>query len=185
MGWLRDRLARLGVRSPAGRDAVAAAALAVLGLARAVVALVVSGGRLPVPAWQLAAANLASTADFGTIALRRRTPRTALALATAIVVAAAALPVRYAMTGLGVLVCAYTVATLLPWRRAAAVLGACALAHAAGGAAVTAAGGELRLLLTFWGVDGHDLVDVVLASAASYGIPGLLGAYVQTRRAYT
>ena len=55
MGWLRDRLARLGVRSPAGRDAVAAAALAVLGLARAVVALVVSGGRLPVPAWQLAA----------------------------------------------------------------------------------------------------------------------------------
>ena len=35
MGWLRDRLARLGVRSPAGRDAVAAAVLAVLGLARA------------------------------------------------------------------------------------------------------------------------------------------------------
>ena len=92
MGWLRDRLARLGVRSPAGRDAVAAAVLAVLGLARAVLALVVSGGRLPVPGWQLAAANLASTADFGTIALRRRTPRTALALATAIVVVAAALP---------------------------------------------------------------------------------------------
>jgi DNA-binding NarL/FixJ family response regulator len=63
MGWLRDRLAHLGVRSPAGRDAVAAAALAVLGLARAVVALVVSGGRLPVPAWQLAAANLASTLE--------------------------------------------------------------------------------------------------------------------------
>jgi signal transduction histidine kinase len=103
MGWLRDRLARLGVRSPAGRDAVAAAALAVLGLARAVVTLVVSGGRLFVPGWQLAAANLASTADFGTIALRRRAPRTALALAT----------------------------------------------------------------------------------AASHGIPGLLGAYVQTRRAYT
>ena len=76
-------------------------------------------------------------------------------------------------------------ATLLPWRRAASVIGACALAHAAGGAAVTAAGGELRLLLTFWGVDGRDLVDVVLATAASYGIPGLLGAYVQTRRAYT
>ena len=55
MGWLRDRLAHLGVRSPAGRDAAAAAALAVLGLARAVVALVVNGGRLPVPAWQLAA----------------------------------------------------------------------------------------------------------------------------------
>ncbi len=103
MGWLRDRLARLGVRSPAGRDAVAAAALAVLGLARAVVTLVVSGGRLPVPGWQLAAANLTSTADFGTIALRRRAPRTALAL----------------------------------------------------------------------------------APAASHGIPGLLGAYVQTRRAYT
>jgi hypothetical protein len=101
MGWLRDRLARLGVRSPAGRDAVATA-LAVPGLARAVVTLVVSGGRLPVPAWQLAAADLASTADFGTIALRRRAPRTALALATAVVVAAAALPVRYAMTGLGV-----------------------------------------------------------------------------------
>ena len=37
-------------------------------------------------------------------------------------VVAAALPVRYAMTGLGVLVCAYTVGTLLPWRRAAAVV---------------------------------------------------------------
>jgi signal transduction histidine kinase len=185
MGWLRDRLARLGVRGPTGRDTVAAAVLAVLGLARPVVALAVNGGRLPVPGWQLAAANLAATADVGTIALRRRVPRTALALATAVVVAAAALPVRYAMTGLGVLVCAYTVATLLPWRRAATTLGACAVAHAAGGALVTAAGGELRLLLTFWGVDGHDLVDVVLATAASYGIPGLLGAYVQTRRAYT
>jgi signal transduction histidine kinase len=40
MGWLRDRLARLGVRSPAGRDAVVAAFLAVLGLARMVLALV-------------------------------------------------------------------------------------------------------------------------------------------------
>jgi signal transduction histidine kinase len=103
MRWLRDRLARLGVRGPAGRDAVAAAVLAVLGLARVPVTLLVNAGRLPVPAWELAAANLASTADVGTIALRRRTPRTALAL----------------------------------------------------------------------------------ASAASYGIPGLLGAYVQTRRAYT
>jgi signal transduction histidine kinase len=79
-----------GRAQPGRRGAVAAAVLAVLGLAR-----------------------------------------TALALATAAVVAAAALPVRYAMTGLGVLVCAYTVATLPPWRRAAAVLGACALAHAA------------------------------------------------------
>ena len=185
MGWLRDRLARLGVRGPVGRDTVAAAVLAVLGLARTLAVLVVNGGRLPVPAREVAAANLAATADFGTIALRRRVPRTALALATAVVVGAAALPVRYAMTGLGVLVCAYTVATLLPWRRAAAALGGCALVHAAGGVAVTAAGGELRLLLTFWGVDGHDVVDVVLATAASYGIPGLLGAYVQTRRAYT
>jgi hypothetical protein len=156
MGWLRDRLARLGVRGPAGRDAVAAAVLAVLGLARVPVALLVNAGRLPVPAWELAAANLASTADVATIALRRRTPRTALVLATAVVVVAAALPVRYALTGLGVLVCAYTVATLLPWRRAAAVLAACALGHAAGAAAVTAAGGDLRLLLTFRGVDGHD-----------------------------
>ena len=92
MGWLRDRLARLGVRGPVGRDTVAAAVLAMLGLARTLAALAVNGGRLPVPAREVAAANLASTADFGTIALRRRAPRTALALATAIVVGAAALP---------------------------------------------------------------------------------------------
>ena len=85
----------------------------------------------------------------------------------AVAAAAAALPERDAMTGLGVLVCAYTVATLLPWRRAAAVLGACALAHAAGGAAVTAAGGELRLLLIFWGVDGHDLSAIVVQAGAA------------------
>ena len=55
----------------------------------------------------------------------------------------------------------------------------CALAHAAGGLAVTAAGGSLRLLLTYWGVDGREVVDVVLASAASFAIPGLAGAYVR------
>jgi hypothetical protein len=52
MGWLRDRLARLGVRGPSGRDAVAAV-LAVPGLARIPVTLLVNGGRRPVPAWQL------------------------------------------------------------------------------------------------------------------------------------
>jgi signal transduction histidine kinase len=185
MGWWRDGLARLGVRSPQGRDTVAAAVLAVLGLGRVGVALAVGGGRLPAPVWVVAAANLAATADLATIALRRRAPRTALAAATAVVLAAAALPERYALTGLGVLVCAYTVASLLPWRQAATALAACALAHAVGGAAITAAGGELALLLTFWQVDGHDLVDVALASAASFAIPGLVGAYVQTRRAYT
>ena len=77
MGWLRDRLARLGVRGPFGRDAVAAAVLAVLGLVRIPATRLVNGGRLPVPTWQLAAANLASTADAGTIALRRRAPRPA------------------------------------------------------------------------------------------------------------
>src|SRR5918998_130450 len=87
--------------------------------------------------------------------------------------AAATLPERYALTGLGVLVGAYTVASLLPWRQAAATLAGCAVGHAAGGAAITAAGGELALLLTFWQVDGHDLVDVALASAASFAIPGL------------
>ena len=92
MGWLRDRLARLGVRGPVGRDTVAAAVLAMLGLARTLAALAVNGGRLPVPTWEVAAANLASTADFATIALRRQAPRTALALATAVVVGAAALP---------------------------------------------------------------------------------------------
>jgi DNA-binding CsgD family transcriptional regulator len=83
VGWVRDRLARLGVRGPFGRDAVAATVLAVLGLARIPVTLLVNGGRLPVPAWQLAAANLASTADFGTIALRRRAPLIARGLSNA------------------------------------------------------------------------------------------------------
>ena len=82
------------MRSPAGRDAVAAAALAVLGLARAVVALVVTRRHPAVPvltalrqlvgwgAWQLAPPALASTGLRHDRAAPPH-PRTALALATA------------------------------------------------------------------------------------------------------
>jgi hypothetical protein len=67
MGWLRDRLARLGMRGPSGRDAVAAAVLAVLGLARIPVTLLLNGGRLPVPAWQLSVSPSAVKTHVGSL----------------------------------------------------------------------------------------------------------------------
>ncbi len=70
MGWLRDRLARLGMRGPSGRDAVAAAILAVLGLARIPVTRLGNGGRRPVPVWQLSVSPSAVMTHGGSLLAR-------------------------------------------------------------------------------------------------------------------
>jgi signal transduction histidine kinase len=179
MRFWRDRLARLGARIATGRDALVAAVLALprlilFGLAA------LTGGRLPV---LVVASNVASLADVATIGLRRRAPRAALALSTAVVLASAALPQRHVVTGFGVFVCAYTVASLLPWRAAAAALALCGAVHATGGVLAVMAGHDLTRLPTFW--SRSDLLTVVLATVGNLAAAGLLGAYVQTRRAYT
>lgn len=187
MRWWREQLARVGARTPVARDVVVAGVLAVVGGARYLLTVgpAVDGRASAAPADLLPLVVLAATADTATVALRRRAPRTALALALAVLLATAFLPLRFPWSGIGVAVCAYSVAAHLPRRRAVTVLGAAAVVHAAGGLAVTAAGGDLTLLLTYWEVPGTDVADVVTATLASFGVLGLLGAFVQTQRAYT
>ncbi|ASR33868.1 hypothetical protein BAY61_01415 [Prauserella marina] len=184
MTWWRWFAARLGGRTPVGRDTVAAVVLAMLGLTRIPLALWLGDGHLPSPAWVVAGATAASTLDFAAIALRRRTPRAALALAVLVVVGATGLPAAYTFTGVSVLVCAYTVATLFPRRTAVVVLAVAAAAHAAGGVVATALGGRTHLVATFWGNQDGSPLDLTLASLASLAIPGLIGLYVRTTRAY-
>ena len=184
MTWWRRPLARLGGRTPVGRDMVVAALLAVLGLGRIPLALLLNDGRLPTAGWVVAAASVLSTADFATIALRRRTPRVALAAAVVVVLAATALPAAYVGTGIGVWVCAYTVATVLPRRQTVLVLAVAATVHAAGGIVSAGLDGRLHLVATFWAYDGGEPVNLVLISFGSLAIPGLVGLYVRTTRAY-
>lgn len=184
MTWWRRSLARLGGRTPTGRDTVVATLLALLGLGRIPLALLLNDGHLPSPAWVVATATVMSTVDFATIALRRRVPRIALAIAVAVVLAATALPAAYWLTGIGVVVCAYTVATLLPRRQVMTVLAIAAAAHAVGGILSTALGGNLHLVATFWAYDGGEPGNVVLISIGTLAVPGLVGLYVQTTRAY-
>ncbi|TDV57254.1 signal transduction histidine kinase [Actinophytocola oryzae] len=181
--WRRS-LARLGGHTPAGRDTVVAAVLAVLGLGRIPLALLLNDGRLPSAGWVVATATVLSTLDFAAIALRRRTPLPALGGAVAVVLAATALPAAYWLTGIGVVVCAYTVATLLPRGQAVVALSVAAAAHAVGGIVSTALGGHLHLVATFWAYDGGAPASVVLISAGTFALPGLVGLYVQTTRAY-
>lgn len=186
MRWWPESFERLGVRTPAGRDAVVAAVLAVVGLARIPLFMALQGRRGGGTAPDLVVlANLAATADVATFALRRRAPRTALALALAVLAGMTLLPSAYVFSGIGVVVCAYTVATLLPWRATAAVLAAGCAAHVAIGLVATRAGGRLQPIMSYWGVDGRDVVDVVTASVSTFALLGLLGAFVQTRRAET
>lgn len=184
MTWWRRSLARFGGRTPAGRDAVVAALLVVLSLGRIPLALLLGDGQLPAPGWVIATATVVSTLDFATIAVRRKAPRVALAAAVVVVLAATALPAAYTLTGIGVLVCAYTVGTLLPRRQAIVILSVAAVGHAVGGIISTALGGQLHLVATFWAYDGGTALNLVLISFGTFAIPGLVGLYVQTTRAY-
>jgi signal transduction histidine kinase len=177
------------VSTPQRRDMVAAGVLAAVlaGGTLAVYWLVTSRQPVPttVPAGTLVIASSLTVAGCATIAIRRRCPRVALAAATALVLTCTALAVASTGPAVGLVVCAYTVATWYPVRTSAPVLTALAVAHAAGGILLTAAGGDVRGLPTFWGVPGQDLDSMILATAASYGIPAVTGSLVRRRRAHT
>jgi signal transduction histidine kinase len=184
--WWRRGLDRLGVRTGPGRDAVAAGLLLVLLAGGRLVVAALVAARQPVPAAPTAAdvaIGIAITAaDCLPIALRRRLPRPALLLALAVVVGSGALGRDlFADPGPGLVVCAYTVATLLPWRRAVPLLGGAVVAHWLAAPLI----GDLSSLPTYWGTPGDNRWATAWASLASVGIPALVGSWVQTRRAYT
>ncbi|TCP57403.1 signal transduction histidine kinase [Tamaricihabitans halophyticus] len=185
--WLhwRSVLAKFGARTPTGRDTAVALALAVLLLlAHISVTLAVHDGQLPVSLPVFVWLNLVVTADLGTIALRRKAPRLALAAAVGMLLVATTLPHSYAGAGIGVLVCGYTVAVLLPARSAMPAIGASALVTIGGGVLAVALGGSVAGLPVFWGNDGSSTWNLVLAGLASHALAGLLGGYIRTRRAY-
>lgn len=185
MRWWRGRLARLGVRTGTGRDAAAAVLLFVLLAGGRIVVSWLVNARQPVPSPVPAAAVLLGTlvtaADCVPLALRRRVPRVALALALAVVLGGGLLGDLFAEPGLGLVVCAYTVASRLPWSRALPALAGCAAVHYAGGLLLR----DVSQLPTFWGVPGTNTYATAVASAASVTIPALVGSWVRTRRAYT
>jgi signal transduction histidine kinase len=185
MRW-RQSLARIGVSTPEGRDAVVAAVLAVvLAGGTIAIALLVTARQpvpAPLPAAKVVASTLLTLAGCATIAVRRRWPRTAAAIATTLVLACAAVVVASTGPALGVVVCAYTVATLFPPRRSVPFLVPLGAAHAIGGIAITQLGGDVRGLPTFWGVPGQDLDAMLFATAATYAIPATIGTVVRRRR---
>lgn len=175
-------IARLGVRTPEGRDTLVAAVLIVLSSARLL--LVVHGDQLAAfPGWAVGVGFLLATADLATIAFRRRRTVLALLTATTIPLVSTLLPTRPALIGLGVVVCSYTVASRIPQAKATIVIAACAAAHALGGLLSTAAGGDAGGLLTFWGVPPGDAPGMVASVAAAYLLPATAGFYVQATRA--
>lgn len=185
MRWWQRGLSRLGVRTGPGRDAVAAVVLlVVLAGVRIVVAALVAA-RQPVPS-PVGAADMAigvaiTAADCVPIALRRRVPRTALLLALVVVLGSGLVDRLFAEPGIGLVVCAYTVAALLPRRRALPLLAGVAIVHWIAGPLL----GDVSQLPTYWGTPGANRYATAWASVASIGIPALIGSWVRTRRTYT
>ncbi|MCP2333817.1 Signal transduction histidine kinase [Actinoalloteichus cyanogriseus DSM 43889] len=184
--WWTRALTAAGARTPVARDAVVALGLALLlVVVRVGAALAVNGGILPEPLWTVVLMNLVASADVAVLAIRRLVPRTALVLATVVVLVASLPPFVYPGTGLGLVVCAYTVGSLLPRRRVVLTLAVLALVHAVGGLlSVAVLDGRITPLPTFWGNDGTNARNLLLASLFSYGLAGLLGLYTRTRRDY-
>jgi signal transduction histidine kinase len=139
----------------------------------------------PIPLHLAVGTTVMTVAGCGTVAVRRRWPRAALTEATALVLACAALGIRSVGPGLGLVVCAYTVATRFPWRTAGPVFVGLAVSHAAGGILLTRLGKDVSDLPTFWGVSGPDLDGTITATIASYVLPAALGSVVRSRRAHT
>jgi len=188
VSYWRRATARLGARTGSARDAVAAAILAGTLATWLVLASLLVHARqpkaTPLSPLLLTAATLLTVAGCAAIGARRRLPRTALALATALVLVCAALSVTTVGPGIGIVVCAYTLASLASWRTVAPALAGCAAAHCLGALVITQAGGRVSGP-TFWGVPGTSLRALAFATLASYGIPALLGASVRGRRAAT
>ncbi|MEJ3748434.1 histidine kinase [Actinomycetes bacterium KLBMP 9797] len=175
--------------TPSGRDALVAAILAaVLSVGILLIAMLVNARQpvpTPIPLRLAVGTTVMTIAGCATIAVRRRWPRAALAAATTLVLGCVALEVRSVGPAIGLVVCAYTVATRFPWRTGGPAFVGLAIAHAAGGIVLTRFGGAVDDLPTFWGVPGQDLDGMITATIASYFLPAALGYVVRGRRAHT
>jgi len=177
----------MSVSTPQRRDTVAAGVLAVLLAGGALVVYWLVNSRQPVPTtvspMTLVIASTLTVAGCATIAIRRRWPRVALILATALVLTGVALALASLGSATGLVVSAYTVATWYPVRKSLPFLALVAAAHAAGGILLTAAGGSVNGLPTYWGAPGRDIGAMIFATVASYGVPAAIGILIRRRTA--
>ncbi|RIJ44599.1 histidine kinase, partial [Clavibacter lycopersici] len=188
---IRTGLARIGIRTAAGRDAAAAVAWAVLTvlLLGVLAALVWADGtaRSMSPA-QGAVIAILAVAQCAPLAFRRRHPRSTL-LAVSLLQAAlvAVIPPHFGFWAAAPVVAAYTVGALLPPASAVRVVAAAIGIEAVG--AILAATGQVRAMLVPGTVDARLSLDAVIA-AASILASGLLiaaasaavGSWVALRR---
>ncbi len=166
-------LARVGIRTPFGRDAVAAATLAAAGV---VVTLTVHGEVLAALAWVLVPLVVL---ESGVIAWRRRSPLLVLAAAVAAYCAALAAFGLHAW-GYGVMVSSYTATAYRRGRLAGAAIGLAAVTVVVAGLVAAAAPG----LPVVASAAGTTAVTGLTTALVSILLPGCVGAYVATRRAH-
>jgi len=175
--------------TPQGRDTVVAGVAAVVVGGGTLGVYLLVNSRQPVPTWVrpdvLVTALSLNLAGCATIAVRRRWPWVAVTAGTALVLTSSALALATTGPAIGLVVGAYTVAMSYPLGRSLPLLAILAATHAVGGIALSAAGGGVRGLPTYWGVPGDDRAAMVFAAAGSYGIPLAVGAMVRRRRAHT
>ncbi len=183
MARLRRLLAKVGVRTPFGRDAVLAGVLVLAGAASTLGAAPVLAGD-PAPSPVLAAFGAAATAV--PVAWRRRAPVATLAAVTLLYLAHLAAFAAHDAFNAGynapLFVALYSVGAYTERRRTLL---------AAGPAVLLAVVAELTLLtdatmaaITVEGPSAQLVYAGVLIGGVVYAATVLLGAYVQTRRAY-
>jgi signal transduction histidine kinase len=178
-------MARLGGRTPARRDfIVATGILAVLLGVRVVFAVILVARGEDLPVLRVVVANSLVVLDCLVVALRRRAPVVAYALALAGVLVGASVPFVYSTTGFGLLVSLYTIGTILPQSRVLVAFATGMVVHAVGGILIASAGGHVDHILTFWANNGASKFNLVIASAATFSITTLIGLYVRSRREY-
>ncbi len=184
MRWWQSALARVGVRTATGRDALLAALVIGLGLINLVLFVDVAGTAGVIdepPSGPVTLAVALILLEGAPLALRRRTPILTFTLTML------AIPIWYLQPepltnlGLGQAIAAYSLGA---YRSRRIVL-------TAGGITI----GLLALLVLLAPPPGYDHAQPELSTSSlevflSLGLlavvlPGLLGAYVQTRRAYT
>ena len=181
-------LHRLGLRTSTGRDFA-------LGVVVGVLTLVALWASLPVleavevvsiPSTTTIALSLVLAAQSLVLGLRRRHPIPCLLAVTLLQVPIVALlPVGFDFQGPAVLVAAYTCGTLLSQSRLSIVLAVCVLVHGVAGGALTGALSPVmaqpllpeQSALVTWSAS-------LLSGVPMFLLPGLVGAYVGTRRRF-
>lgn len=178
----RSALARVGIRTPFARDALLAAVVAVVG----VVTVVLNAATLERVVWlaaptaaQMGLLSLAVVAGAVPLAWRRRAPALAAGVAIVGSVIGVVLASGQQDTGLALWIALYSVGAYSDRVRAAAVW---VLASGSYIAALWAAPADVPTGVEF--TMGQLVLAQGAASTLSFGIAVLLGAYVQTRRAY-